>query len=54
MSEKKPRSLFSKEAIEALRKERFTGNIMVKWDNGMINDMELQTDTAFRRQEDFC
>ena len=54
MNDPKPRSLFSKDAIEDLRKQKFTGNILIKWDNGMINDMVLQTDTAFRRQEDFC
>ena len=50
----KIRSLFSRDAIEDLKRKKFTGNILVKWEDGMINDMELQTDVAFQRQEDFC
>ena len=52
----KPRSLFSREALRKLRKDGFTGKLFVEWDNGVINDMELKTNIAFRKHEieGFC
>jgi hypothetical protein len=34
-------TLFSKEAVEKLRKDRFSGKLLVNWENGVINDFEL-------------
>jgi|WetSurMetagenome_2_1015567.scaffolds.fasta_scaffold748275_1 hypothetical protein len=38
------RSLFSREAVRELRKDRFSGNLMVRWENGVINDIEIDRD----------
>ncbi len=38
---KKTLTLFSKEAVEKLRKDRFSGKLQVNWENGVINDFEL-------------
>lgn len=49
-------TLFSKEALEKLRKDKFTGRLLVSWDNGIINDFNLKTSLRFfvrnRREED--
>ncbi len=34
-------TLFSKEAVEKFRKDRFSGKLLVNWENGVINDLEL-------------
>jgi hypothetical protein len=47
-------SLFSRDAIKKLRRDRFTGMLLVNWDNGMIDDLVLETHNEFdiRRLED--
>jgi hypothetical protein len=37
-------SLFSKDAVKELRKDRFSGNLMVRWENGVIDDIQLERD----------
>jgi hypothetical protein len=47
-------SLFSRDAIKKLRRDRFTGMLLVNWENGMIDDLVLETGNEFdiRRLED--
>lgn len=40
-------SLFSKEAVRQLRRNRFTGMLLVNWENGIIDDMVLETEPEF-------
>jgi hypothetical protein len=37
-------SLFSREAVAELRKRRFSGNLLVKWEDGIINEIEFDRD----------
>ena len=50
-------TLFSKEALESLRKERFNGKLRVFLENGIIKDFDLNTSIRFfigkRREDDF-
>jgi hypothetical protein len=49
-------TLFSKEAIEKLRKDRFSGRLFVCWENGIINDFNLKTNIRLfigNRRDDF-
>ena len=48
-AKKKAFTLFSKEAMDRFRKDRFSGDIVVKWENGVINDLNL-TDRCFEFQ----
>jgi hypothetical protein len=49
LSAKKVPTLFSREAIKELRKDRFSGNIIIKWENGVIEDLDL-TDKRLENQ----
>ena len=40
-------SLFSKEAVESLRKEKFSGEILVRLKKGVINDFNLNREFDF-------
>jgi hypothetical protein len=40
-------TLFSKEAMKKLVENRFSGEIMVRWENGVINDLDLSTSKCF-------
>ena len=39
---KKVLSLFDKNAVRKIRKERFNGSISVMWENGMIKDLKFE------------
>ena len=41
-------SLFSKEAVQKFRRDRFTGMLLVNWENGVIDDMVLETEPDFK------
>jgi hypothetical protein len=41
-------SLFSREAVKKLRRDRFTGMLLVNWENGVIDDMVLESEPDFR------
>ena len=40
------KSLFSREAVRELRKDRFSGKLSVRWENGVINDIVIDRDFA--------
>jgi hypothetical protein len=40
-------SLLSKEAVESLRKEKFSGEILVRLKKGVINDFDLNREFDF-------
>ena len=40
-------SLFSKEAIRKLKKDKFNGSLSVRWENGAIKDLNLKTNFRF-------
>ena len=42
MKRSKKTTLFSKEAVEKFRKDRFTGKLLVRWEKGVINDLKLE------------
>ena len=44
-------SLFSKEAVEKLRKEKFSGEILIRWKKGVINDFDLSREFDFSLKE---
>jgi len=44
-------SLFSKEAVESLRKEKFSGEILIRWKKGVINDFDLNREFDFSIKE---
>jgi hypothetical protein len=44
-------SLFSKEAVESLRKEKFSGEILIRWKKGVINDFDLNREFDFNLKE---
>lgn len=48
-------SLFSREAVIRLRKEKFNGRLDVVWENGTIKDFNLKTSFRFYtgNKEDF-
>ncbi|MFH0929096.1 MAG: hypothetical protein V1818_01920 [Candidatus Aenigmatarchaeota archaeon] len=49
-------SLFSKEAMKRLRKDKFNGRLIVLWENGMVKDFNLRTNFRFfvgKAREDF-
>jgi hypothetical protein len=46
-SKNKALSLFSKEAVRKLRKDKFNGSLLVRWENGMIKDLNLKTNFRF-------
>jgi hypothetical protein len=37
-------SLFSREAVTEMKRRRFSGNLLVKWEDGIINDIEFDRD----------
>ena len=49
----KTKSLFSKDALDKLRRDRFTGMLMVQWDNGVIKDLNLKTSFRYFCGDDF-
>jgi hypothetical protein len=49
LSAKKVPTLFSREAIKELRKDRFSGNILIRLENGVIEDFDL-TDRRLENQ----
>ncbi|MFH1473418.1 MAG: hypothetical protein ABIE55_00855 [Candidatus Aenigmatarchaeota archaeon] len=52
MKRKKVNSLFSKEALDKLKRDRFNGKLMVFWENGMIKDMNLRTNFRYSYEKD--
>jgi hypothetical protein len=45
-AKRKDITLFSKEALNKFKEDRFSGNIIVRLENGVINDLNL-TDRCF-------
>ena len=43
--------MFSKEAVESLRKEKFSGEILIRWKKGVINDFDLNREFDFSIKE---
>jgi hypothetical protein len=52
---KQAMSLFSKEALDKLKKDRFSGRLLVFWDNGVIKDFNLKMNLRYfvGKRDDF-
>ena len=44
-------TLFSKEAVDKLRKEKFSGELLVRWKKGVINDFDFNREFDFSLKE---
>ena len=45
--DKRVLSLFDKEAVRKIKKNKFSGRLMVLWENGIIKDMTLNARVGF-------